>query len=348
MSLPTLKVELDDDGLLNGARLDDDRTAKLNTAVLEYTAPAFASDITDFVRGLSTQRGAQRELQRVEAGTATLVLDNRDGRFTPFKVSSPYYPNVLPMRRIRINAQFGISLPTTNLAAWYDFGDITQLWQDTARTTPIIADGQIIKGVTDKSGNGNHLSEATNGPTYKTGIINGNSIARFDGANDTLTKTPFASGTLTQPYTAFMVGKTPDTSEVNAPWTDGADGTSRGHIVMTEGGAGNHWNFFAGTTVINSSVVANTNVHVFCVVMNAASSSFRVDGGADTDGGGNPGTSTLTGITLANNVPAGGSTFAQVDLMHVVLYSGDLANSVKDQVGQALASDAGTTWTAVS
>jgi hypothetical protein len=103
MSVPTLTVEMDLGGFIGGgAMLDDAATAQLDSAVLGPTAPTFDEDITGFVREASTHRGAARELERVEAGTASITLDNLDGRFTPFDVGSPYYPNVLPMRRIRI------------------------------------------------------------------------------------------------------------------------------------------------------------------------------------------------------------------------------------------------------
>ena len=102
--LPTLLIELDTNGWLIGPALDDAATAQLDTAVLGPVPPTFAYDISPYFRSGDTHRGAQRELQRVEAGTASLTLDNRDGRFTPFNIASPYYPNVLPMRRIRIRA----------------------------------------------------------------------------------------------------------------------------------------------------------------------------------------------------------------------------------------------------
>jgi len=102
--LPTLLIELDTNGWLIGPALDDPITAQLDTAVLGPVPPTFDEDISTYFRSGDTHRGAQRELQRVEAGTASLTLDNRDGRFTPFNIASPYYPNVLPMRRIRIRA----------------------------------------------------------------------------------------------------------------------------------------------------------------------------------------------------------------------------------------------------
>ena len=62
------------------------------------------TDVTDYVRALSIRRGRDHELQRAEAGTLSVVLDNRDRRFDPTYTSGAYYPNVLPMRQIRVRA----------------------------------------------------------------------------------------------------------------------------------------------------------------------------------------------------------------------------------------------------
>lgn len=51
-----------------------------------------------------TQRGKQYELDEFQAGVCQVVLDNRDGRFSPDNESSPYWPDVKPMRRIRVRA----------------------------------------------------------------------------------------------------------------------------------------------------------------------------------------------------------------------------------------------------
>lgn len=71
---------------------------------------------------------------------------------------------------------------------WWDFSDAGSVWADTGRTTPI-TDGTVIKGVTDKGSGANHLSEATNGPTWRTspGVsFGGYPAADFDGTNDKL------------------------------------------------------------------------------------------------------------------------------------------------------------------
>lgn len=64
------------------------------------------TDITQFVKSINgTLRGRQYELDTVETGSLSITLDNADGRFTPGKVDSPYYPNVKPARRLRIRGK---------------------------------------------------------------------------------------------------------------------------------------------------------------------------------------------------------------------------------------------------
>jgi len=52
---------------------------------------------------------------------------------------------------------------------WWDAGDIATLFQDSAGTIPVTADGDPVGRITDKSGNGKHLIQATAGsrPLYK-------------------------------------------------------------------------------------------------------------------------------------------------------------------------------------
>lgn len=46
-------------------------------------------------------RGKQHETDAIRAGTANYRLWNIDRRFDPSNIASPYYPNVVPMRRVR-------------------------------------------------------------------------------------------------------------------------------------------------------------------------------------------------------------------------------------------------------
>lgn len=90
MSVPTVAVEV---GFAN--------------APLTQLSAITWTDITQYVKSFSTHIGRQHELGRVEAGTCSIVIDNKDGRFDPTNTASPYWPNVIPMRRIRIRASWG-------------------------------------------------------------------------------------------------------------------------------------------------------------------------------------------------------------------------------------------------
>lgn len=85
-------------------------TLLIQIAFVDPPLTALASntwtDVTAYVVSFSTRRGRSDALGRIEAGTATLVLDNSDRRFDPTFAASPYYPNVVPMKKIRISATY--------------------------------------------------------------------------------------------------------------------------------------------------------------------------------------------------------------------------------------------------
>lgn len=71
------------------------------------TAEPSWTDISSAVKAIpQITRGRQTVLDRFQAGTATVLVDNRDRDFDPTYASGSYYPNVVPMRRIRIRATF--------------------------------------------------------------------------------------------------------------------------------------------------------------------------------------------------------------------------------------------------
>ncbi|MEU9789115.1 LamG-like jellyroll fold domain-containing protein [Streptomyces sparsogenes] len=82
------------------------------------------TDITDWVdlaEGVKCDRGASDELAETQPATASLVLDNSDGRFAAGNAASPYYPNV------RRNCPLRIQVVTTakNLVRRPSFQDAT-------------------------------------------------------------------------------------------------------------------------------------------------------------------------------------------------------------------------------
>lgn len=70
------------------------------------TAPPLGEwiDITSSVSAVSIRRGRDDELQRFQAGTCTVTLDNQSGDFDPTNTAGAYYPDVVPMAHIRVRA----------------------------------------------------------------------------------------------------------------------------------------------------------------------------------------------------------------------------------------------------
>lgn len=70
------------------------------------------TNISAYTRGFRTRRGRQFELDRIEAGTASVILKNQDRRFDPYNTSGPYYGNLKRSRRVRLRATWsGVTYP---------------------------------------------------------------------------------------------------------------------------------------------------------------------------------------------------------------------------------------------
>jgi len=78
--------------------------------------------------------------------------------------------------------------------AWYDPSDLSTLFQDSAGTTPVTTAGQPVGLMLDKSGNGNHATQATAARrlTYQTGPAR----ATIDKVDDRLSVTVPVGGTM--------------------------------------------------------------------------------------------------------------------------------------------------------
>jgi hypothetical protein len=59
------------------------------------------SDVSPYVKEIHSKYGRSNPLEDIDAGSCSYVLDNRDRRFEPLYAAGPYYPNILPLKRIR-------------------------------------------------------------------------------------------------------------------------------------------------------------------------------------------------------------------------------------------------------
>jgi hypothetical protein len=219
----------------------------------------------------------------------------------------------------------------SGLLGWYDFSDVSTLWTNTTRTTPVTADGDVIKGVTDKSGNGRHLSEATNAPTYRVNAAGGRSVSRYV-ATKYLRNLSF---TLNQPFTAFIVG------DVTVPATNQYffDGEALNRALIASFSA-TAVRVYAGT-ILDQTIANNAMLtpHVIGAVYNGASSRNVFDGTVVTGVAGVLGS---TGITLgvAGDLSTGPLTG---DIAECLIYNTALSSADISEVARYLGAKYGIT-----
>jgi hypothetical protein len=83
----------------------DDPSTPLGVGILA-DAPADVVDVSDIALRVSIRRGRNRVLNSFEAGQATVVLEDENGDFNPQNSSGPYFGKLLPLRKIRIFADY--------------------------------------------------------------------------------------------------------------------------------------------------------------------------------------------------------------------------------------------------
>jgi hypothetical protein len=96
----TIQVEL---AQLKSFTLDDPIAGVIGST--EYTIGGLEfADVTAKVKSISISRGKNRDLDRFNAGTLSIIFDNTNRDFDPLYAQSPYAGNIVPRRDIRVKA----------------------------------------------------------------------------------------------------------------------------------------------------------------------------------------------------------------------------------------------------
>ena len=237
------------------------------------------------------------------------------------------------------------------LKVWYDFSDIATLWQDEAQTSPITTDGQTILGVTDKSGEANHLMQTTNqtGIVYEAAVVDTLSVGRLSAAAHGLSATAGLVGATAG--TLFYVSKA-----LNDPQPADREGAvvnrwgtaaSYDHFPYQDGTVYYAWGSDTRHNTGNPTASLATAYRIICVRSTSAAWTMYIDGGTahfSTDAGSvawedTPGIGFIDGL---------GFSWAG-DICDVLMWDSDLSVTDKNIVGNALeAKWVGTTWNDVS
>ena len=202
-------------------------------------------------------------------------------------------------------------------------GSGLQLWLRADSITGL-NDGDPVDEWTDSSGNGNNATQTGgNRPTYRTDIINGRPVVRFNGSTNYL---DFTSMNM-QPATVFAVVKY-ELPAVNAPFL--GNDTNNSYV-------GYYDNTIYYYSTVGNMNVANTTPAAFQIITAHAqppgsNSSIRIDGSPVVSGNYNWGTSTFVFIGRRNTERFEG------DIAEVLIYSTNLNSTEIDEVEDYLSS----------
>lgn len=177
----------------------------------------------------------------------------------------------------------------SEFGGWYDVSDLSTLWKDTAGTSPVIADGDAVARVDDKSGNGLNLIQATsaNRPLYKTS--GGLHWLDFDGTNDSLETATFTTTLGTGGgYIGLSLDPTSDQSSLDLyEEYNTSDNTERIAIVADTRTTPNRFMFFRPDGVGDDAQDLNAKLNTGSVVLefndDGTTGTAYKDGSAQTD-----------------------------------------------------------------
>jgi hypothetical protein len=97
----SVTVEL---GLSKAFTLDDPVAGVIGSTEFTIGGVSF-TDITSRVTGLSLSRGKNRDLDRFNAGSLSVSLNNEDRAFDPLFAGSPFFGDIVPRRDVRVLAE---------------------------------------------------------------------------------------------------------------------------------------------------------------------------------------------------------------------------------------------------
>lgn len=109
------------DGVVFTVEIGFSTSAGSGTVPINSTLASITwTDVSAYVRSVSTNRGRSTELDSFQAGSASITLSNADRRFDPEHASGPYFGSLTPLRPIRIRAQYGAGATTNLFFGWID------------------------------------------------------------------------------------------------------------------------------------------------------------------------------------------------------------------------------------
>lgn len=204
-----------------------------------------------------------------------------------------------------------------------------------------LSDNDDVSTWNDMSGNGNNLTQETASltPTYKTNIVNGYPVVRFDKSNNRIRKTNFSFAV--NEITAFYVGRTSDSGD--AIFSYNSSGNDNDFLLYNS----NNLSFYRGASNIATTGVDvnDNNWHINAVKWKNVGGDYEIwKDGSITTGTNASGTVMTSGGTLAlggeQDVVDGGYNASEAhsgDFAEVIIYNSYLNKAQQIIVSNYLA-----------
>jgi hypothetical protein len=177
---------------------------------------------------------------------------------------------------------------------WLDPTLLSTLYTDSAMTTPVTGDGDVIGAAFDRSGNGRHVIQVTSAKKMKYKIDQQNGLPAMEGITfGACIKGDWSLNPIAQPFTLAIVAKCVASLETSYHFLiDGYDEASV-RLFNPYGATGLTWQL---GTALTDTTWASNDWNLFVVIGNGANSSIRVNG-VQTKAG-NAGANSISGITF--------------------------------------------------
>jgi hypothetical protein len=224
-----------------------------------------------------------------------------------------------------------------------------RFWQEATAITGKATDDTITTWA-DASGSSNDFTEATRPPIYRaTDGPNSLPCVRFDGSNDSLSKTGLSGDTS---WTAFIIAKKQTavgTANTSLFGTNSATALCQ-LFCSSDDGSATDYLYYAnsgGTITVCTGAAASWNIMVLRV-NSAASLDVFASGGTPTNLNPNDAVTTDTARVLGAFNNNGTSNQGDFDVYGYLEWDSALSAADMNLVGNYLSAKTGITWSAVS
>lgn len=198
-------------------------------------------------------------------------------------------------------------------------------WFDALDTASLTLTSSQVSQWSDKSGNGNHLTQATaaSQPNYGLGQINGLPCLQFDGSNDSLASTALSGSDRTSSlFVVICIHATIDFNTIRG--SNGGTGGNEFRVNTTDGHLQTLRSGVATVGDMSTPVVTPGIPVVAAQILTATDVTHYLNRSSETDSDSNAFTSART-TTIGQN-RSGGTSFARINIGEMIFYDTTLSS----------------------